>query len=147
MEAARLDADATVARARAYAQIRERLPRETAERLRTLVAGGLRPTFAPMAQGGPRDGEMRREGDVRRPDAPREGDRRPAEGEFRRPAAPREGEGFRRPAEGDRGPRPDGDRGPRVDGDRGPRPDGDRGRNPEGGDRRPELPRRPPADQ
>lgn len=147
MEAARLEADATVARARAYAQVRERLPRETAERLRTLVAGGLRPTFAPMAQGGPRDGDVRREGEVRRPDAPREGDRRPAEGEFRRPTAPREAEGFRRPAEGDRGPRPDGDRGPRVDGDRGPRPDGDRSRNPEGGDRRPELPRRPPADQ
>lgn len=181
MEAAKLEADATIARARAFAQVREKLPKQTIEQLRGMIANmGPRPGQQGPMQGGQ---DVRRpagenfnqpgrgvpEGQPRRPDVQREGDRRPEttdrkpvvggdrrpegrEGEqLRKPA----GEGDRRPeatdrkpaAGGDRGPRPDGDRGPRVDGDRGPRPDGDRGRNPEGGDRRPEPPRRPPADQ
>lgn len=151
MQAAQLEAEATIVRARAFAQVRERLPRETVERLRNMIANqGPRPGFQPPMQGGQRDGEVRREGEFRRDGDVRregeqfrkpvgEGDRRPAEGEFRRPNVPREGDQIRRPVDGDRGSRPDGDRGPR--------PDGDRGRNPEGGDRRPELPRRPPADQ
>lgn len=151
MEVAKLEADATIARARAYARVRDQLPKETTERLRMMVAGaGSRPGFQPQPQGGP---DVRREGgDVRRP----------AEGDFRRPAGPRDGDQVRRPGEGDRAPRPDGDRGPRPDGDRGPRPDGDkgprvdgdRGPKPDGErgrkpveDRRPETPRRPPADQ
>ena len=149
MEAAKLEAEATIARARAFAQVRERLPRETVERLRQMVANaGTRPGFAPP--GVRRDEDNRREGDFRRPEGPREGDqfrrpageegRRPAEGDFRRPAGPRDGDQIRKPGEGDRGPRPNGDRG-------GVRPEGERGRNPEGGDRRPESPRRPPADQ
>lgn len=173
MQAAQLEAESTIARARAFAQVRDKLPKETVERLRQMMANmGPRPGMqGPMqgGQGGNREGgDVRRpggenfnqpgrgvpEGQFRRPDAQREGDRRP-EGDFRRPAGPRDGDQIRKPGEGDRGPRPDGDRGPRVDGDRGPRPDGDRGprpdgdrgRNPEGGDRKPELPRRPPADQ
>lgn len=169
MQAAQLEAEATIVRARAFAQVRDKLPKETVERLRGMIANaGPRPGMqGPMqGQGGQRGGEFRRpdaqrEGDqFRKPVG--EGDRRP-EGDFRRPAGPRDGDQIRKPGEGDRGPRPDGDRGPRVDGDRGPRPDGDRGprpdgdrgvrpegergRNPEGGDRKPELPRRPPADQ
>jgi len=161
MQAAQLEAEATIVRARAFAQVRERLPRETVERLRNMIANqGPRAGFQPPMQGGQRDGDVRREGgdvrrdgdvrregEFRRPDAPRDGDRRPAEGDFRRPAGPRDGDQIRKPGEGDRGPRPDGDRGPRPDGDRGFRPEGERGRNPEGGDRTPELPRRPPADQ
>lgn len=153
MAVAKLEADVTLARARAFARVRDQLPKDTVERLRMMVANfGQRPGFQPP--GGP---DARREGG---------GVRRPAEGEFRRPDAPREGDQFRRPVEGDRGPRPDGDRGPRPDGDRGPRPDGDRGpkvdgdrgprpdgdRGPQPGgdrgrkpleDRRPEAPRRP----
>ena len=149
MAVAKLEADVTLARARAFARVRDQLPKETVERLRMMVANfGQRPGFQP--QGGP---DVRREG----------GDaRRPAEGDFRRPAGPRDGDQVRRPGEGDRGPRPDGDRGPRPDGDRGPRVDGDRGPRPDGDrgpqpggergrkpveDRRPEAPRRPPADQ
>ena len=147
MEAARLEADSTIARARAFAQVREKLPKETVERLRGMIANmGPRPGQPGPMQGGQ---DVRRpvgenvnqpgrgvpDGQPRRPDVQREGDRRP-EATERKPTVG-----------GDRGPRPDGDRGPRVDGDRGPRPDGDRGRNPEGGDRRPEAPRRPPADQ
>jgi|GEM_PF-867521 len=170
MQAAQLEAEATIVRARAFAQVRDKLPKETVERLRGMIANaGPRPGMQGGGQGGNREGgDVRRpagenfnqpgrgapDGQFRRPDAQREGDRRP-EGDFRRPAGPRDGDQIRKPGEGDRGPRPDGDRGPRVDGDRGPRPDGDRGprpdgdrgRNPEGGDRRPELPRRPPADQ
>lgn len=182
MEAAKIEAETTIVRARAFAQVREKLPRETVERLRGMISNqGPRQGFYPPMQGGPREGEVRREGDVRRdtdvrrpagdnfnqpgrgvpegqfrrPDAPREGDqirkpagegdRRAPESDLRRPPAPREGDQIRKPAEGDRGPRPDGDRGPRPDGDRGVRPDGERGRNPEGSDRKPELPRRPPA--
>ncbi|KAF0179035.1 MAG: translation initiation factor IF-2 [Limisphaerales bacterium] len=146
MQAAQLEAEATIVRARAFAQVRDKLPKETVERLRGMIANaGPRPGMqGPMqGQGGQRGGEFRRpdgqrEGEqFRRPAG--EGDRRPAEGDFRRPAGPRDGDQIRKPGEGDRGPRPDGDRGPR--------PDGDRGRNPEGGDRKPELPRRPPADQ
>lgn len=166
MQAAQLEAESTIARARAFAQVRDKLPKETVERLRNMIANaGPRPGMqGPMqgGQGGNREGgDVRRpagdnfnqpgrgapDGQFRRPDAQREGDRRPAEGDFRRPAGPRDGDQIRKPGEGDRGPRPDGDRGPRPDGDRGPRPDGDRGRNSEGGDRKPELPRRPPADQ
>ena len=157
MAVAKLEADVTLARARAFARVRDQLPKETVERLRKMMANfGPRPGFQP--QGG---ADVRREGgDVRRP----------AEGDFRRPDAPRDGVQVRRPGEADRGPRPDGDRGPRPDGDRGPRPDGDRGprvdgdrgprpegdRGPQPGgergrkpveDRRPEAPRRPPADQ
>lgn len=148
MEAAKLEAESTIARARAFAQVREKLPKETVERLRAMIAGmGPRPGFQPPMQGG------RGEGDLRRPTGDQPGRGTP-EGQFRRPEG-REGEQFRKPAgEGDRRPeaterkpRFDGDRGPRLDGDRGPRPDGDRGRNPEGGDKRPELPRRPPTDQ
>ncbi len=158
MEAAKLEAESTIARARAFAQAREKLPKETVERLRNMIANsGPRPGMqGPMqgGQGGQREGgEARRtagdnfnqpgrgapDGQFRRPDAQLEGDRRPAEGDFRKPGGPRDGDQIRKPGEGDRGPRPDGDRGPR--------PDGDRGRNPEGGDRKPELPRRPPADQ
>lgn len=141
MAIAKLEADVTLARARAFARVRGQLPKDTVERLRMMIANfGQRPGFQP--QGGP---EVRREG----------GDaRRPAEGEFRRPDGPRDGDQVRRPGEGDRGPRPDGDRGPRVDGDRGSRPDGERRPQPEGErgrkpveDRRPEAPRRPPGDQ
>lgn len=141
MAVAKLEADVTLARARAFARVRDQLPKETVERLRKMMANfGPRPGFQP--QGG---ADVRREGgDVRRP----------AEGDFRRPDAPRDGVQVRRPGEGDRGPRPEGDRGPRPDGDRGPRPEGDRGPQPGGErgrkpveDRRPEAPRRPPADQ
>ena len=144
MQAAQLEAEATIVRARAFAQVRDRLPKETVERLRNMIANqGPRAGFQPPMQGGQREGDFRRDGDARR------------DGDFRRPAGPRDGDQIRKPGEGDRGPRPDGDRGPRVDGDRGPRPDGDRGPRPdgdrgfrpEGGDRKPELPRRPPADQ
>lgn len=156
MAIAKLEADATLARARAFARVRDRLPKETVERLRMMVANfGQRPGLqSPSAPNARREG-----GDVRRP----------AEADFRRPDGPRDGEQVRRPGEGDRGPRPDGDRGPRPDGDRGPRPDGDRGpkvdgdrgprpdgdRGPQPGgergrkpveDRRPEAPRRPPAE-
>lgn len=155
MEVAKLEADATIARARAFARVRDQLPKETNERLRMMVTGaGFRPGFQPSPQSGP---DVRREGgDVRRPggDNAEQPGRRPAEADFRRPAGPRDGDQVRRPGEGDRGPRPDGDRGPRPDGDRGPRPDGDRGLKPDGErgrkpveDRRPETPRRPPADQ
>lgn len=148
MEAAKLEAEATIARARAFAQVRERLPRETVERLRQMVANpGPRPGFAPP--GFRRDEDPRPEGEFRRPPGQREGDqfrrpageegRRPAEGDFRRPAGPRDGDQIRKPSEGDRGPRPNGDRGSR--------PEGERGRTPEGGERRPESPRRPPAEQ
>ncbi len=129
MEAAKLEADATIARAHAFAQVREKLPKEVTERLRGMIVGmGPRPGMQGPMQGG-QDG--RREG-----------------GDFRRPA----GDNFNQPGRGApdgqfRKPVGEGDRGPRPDGDRGPRPDGDRGRNPDGGDRRPELPRRPPADQ
>ncbi len=162
MEAAKLEAEATITRARAFAQVREKLPKETVERLRGMIAGmGPRPGMqAPMqgGQGGREGGEFRRPGAEAAPDG-----RKPAaEGEFRRPGA-REGDQLRKPVgegdrrpeaterkpvlDGDRGPRPDGDRGPRPDGDRGPRPDGDKVRVPEGVDRKPELPRRPPTDQ
>lgn len=138
MQAAQLEAETTIARARAFAQVRDRLPKETVERLRNMIANsGPRPGFQPPMQGGQREGDVRREGEFRRP----------AEGEFRRPASPRDGDQIRRPGEGDRGPRPDGDRGPRPDGERNSRPEGDRGRNPEGGDRKPESPRRPPTNQ
>ena len=152
MQAAQLEAESTIARARSFSQVREKLPKETVERLRQMMASmGPRPGMQ-GGQGGQREG-----GDVRRP----AGDnfnlpgRGTPDGQFRRPDGRREDDQIRKPGEGDRGPRPDGDRGPRVDGDRGPRPggdrgprpDGDRGRNPEGGDRKPELPRRPPADQ
>ncbi|MEQ2005614.1 MAG: periplasmic heavy metal sensor [Limisphaerales bacterium] len=179
MQAAQLEAESTIARTRAFSQVREKLPKETVERLRSMMANsgprsGMQGPMqgGPGGQGGQREGgDVRRpagdnfnqpgrgtpDGQFRRPDAQREGDqlrkpagegdRRPAEGDFRRPAGPRDGDQIRKPGEGDRGPRPDGDRGPRPDGDRGVRPDGDRGRNPEGGDRKPELPRRPPADQ
>ena len=154
MEAAKLEAEATITRARAFAQVRDRLPKETVERLRAMVAGmGPRPGMQPPNQGGQ---DARREGgDVRRP----EGDNvKPGrDGEVRRPAADnvnkpgrgepdgnvrrlegRDGDQIRKPAgEGDRRPEAT-ERKPRVDGDRGPRPDGDR---------RPEPPRRPPADQ
>lgn len=61
MEAAKLEAEATIARARAFAQVRERLPRETVERLRQMVANaGTRPGFAPP--GVRRDEDNRREG-------------------------------------------------------------------------------------
>lgn len=159
MEAAKLEAYATITRARAFAQVRDKLPKETVERLRAMVAGmGPRPGM----QGGGGRGEA---GEFRRPggDVGADGRKPVPNGELRRPGA-REGDQIRKPAgegdrgprpdgdrgprvDGDRGPRPDGDRGPRPDGDRGPRPDGDRGRNPEGGDRKPELPRRPPTDQ
>ena len=179
MQAAQLEAESTIARARAFAQVREKLPKETVERLRTMMSNmGPRPGMQGPMQGGPggqgglrEGGDARRpagdnfnqpgrgvpEGQIRRPDAQREGDqfrkpagegdRRAPEGEFRRPPAPREGDQIRKPFDGDRGPRPDGDRGPRPDGDRGVRPDGDRGRNPEGGDRKPDAPRRPPAER
>ena len=163
MAAAQLEAESTIARTRAFAQVREKLPKETVERLRGMIAGmglGPRPGMqGPMqgGQSGQRDGgDVRRpagdnfnqpgrgapDGQFRRPDAQREGDqiRKPAgEGDLRRGPGPRDGDQIRKPGDGDRGPRPDGDRGPR--------PDGDRGRNPDGGDRKPELPRRPPADQ
>lgn len=168
MESAKLEAEAAIVRARAFAQVRNRLPKETVERLRGMIASqGPRPGMQgppPGGQMGNREGgDGRRpagdnfnqpgrgvpDGQGRRPDAPRdgdqfrkpagEGDRRAPEGEFRRPAAPREGEQIRKPAESDRGPRPDGDRGVR--------PEGDRGRNPEGGERKPEAPRRPPVEQ
>ena len=166
MEAAKLEAESTIARARAFSQVREKLPKETVERLRTMMSNmGPRPGMqgGQGGQGGGREGgDVRRPaGDnlnqpgrgapdgQRRPDAQREGDqlrkpagegdRRPAEGDLRKPAGPRDGDQIRKPGEGDRGPRPDGDRGVR--------PDGDRDRNPEGGDRKPELPRRPPVDR
>lgn len=164
MEAAKLEAEATITRARAFAQVRDKLPKETVERLRAMVAGmGPRPGMQGPMQGG--QGGRGEGGEFRRPggDAAPDGRKPVGEGEFRRPGV-REGDQLRKPVgegdrgprvdgdrgprpDGDRGPRPDGDRGPRVDGDRGPRPDGDRGRNPEGVDRKPELPRRPPADQ
>lgn len=148
MEAAKLEAEATITRARAFAQVRDKLPKETVERLRAMVAGmGPRPGMQAPVQGGQ---DPRREGgEARRPAgdnfAP-EGRKPALEGDFRRPPTPREEEKVRKPAvEGDR--RPEGnDRKPRVDGDRGPRPDGDRAPRPEG-DRKPEPPRRPPADQ
>ncbi|MBI5802973.1 MAG: hypothetical protein HZA92_19905 [Verrucomicrobia bacterium] len=153
MEAAKLEAESTIARARAFAQVREKLPKETVERLRGMIASmGPRPGGQGPMQGG-QDGR-REGGDVRRPagDNFNQPGRGGPDSQFRRPEGR---EGDRRPeaserkprVDGDRGPRADGDRGPRVDGDRGPRPDGERGRNPEGGDRRPESPRRPPADQ
>lgn len=148
MEAAKLEAEATIVRARAFSQVREKLPKETVERLRQMMANmGPRPGMQGPMQGG--QGGSREGGDVRRPagDNFNQPGRGTPDGQFRRPDGRREGDQIRKPGEGDRGPRPDGDRGPRVDGDRGPRPDGDRGRNPEGGDRKPELPRRPPADQ
>lgn len=147
MEAARLEADATVARVRAFAQVREKLPKETVERLRGMIASmGPRPGMQGPVQGGQGGPDVRREGgDVRRPagDNFNQPGRGAPDGQFRKPV----GEGDRRPEATERKPRVDGDRGPRPDGDRAPRPDGDRGRNPEGGDRKPELPRRPPTDQ
>lgn len=172
MEAAKLEAESTIARARAFAQVREKLPKETVERLRTMMANmGPRPGMQGPMPGGP--GGRQEGSDVRRPagDNFNQPGRGTPDGQFRRPDVQREGDQIRKPVgegdrrpesterkprlEGDRSPRPDGDRGPRVDGDRGPRvdgdqsprPDGDRGRNPEGGDRKPELPRRPPADR
>ena len=156
MEAAKLEADATIARARAFAQVREKLPKQTVEQLRGMIANmGPRPGQQGPMQGGQ---EVRRpsgenfnqpgrggpEGQPRRPDVQREGDRRPETtdrkpvvGGERRPEG-REGDQLRKPAgEGDRRPEAT-DRKPAAGGDRGPRPDGDRGRNPEGGDRRPE---------
>ncbi len=148
MEAAKLEAEATITRARAFAQVREKLPKETVERLRMMMASmGPRPGMQGPMQGG-QDGR-REGGDFRRPagDNFNQPGRGTPDGQFRRPDGQREGDQIRKPGDGDRGPRLDGDRGPRPDGDRGVRPDGDRGRNPEGGDRKPELPRRPPADQ
>ncbi len=156
MEAAKLEAEATITRARAFAQVRDRLPKETVERLRAMVAGmGPRPGMQAPVQGG--QDARRPAGDNFAPDG-----RKPApEGDFRRPPTPREEEKVRKPAvEGDRRPepaerkpageddrRPEAtERKPRVDGDRGPRPDGERAPRPEG-DRKPEPPRRPPADQ
>ncbi|MEN9573495.1 MAG: hypothetical protein RL514_1350 [Verrucomicrobiota bacterium] len=151
MQAAQLEAEATITRARAFAQVREKLPKQTVERLRGMVAGmGPRGGVQPPMQGGPdarrEGGDVRRpagEGDLRRPPTPREEDktRRPAaEGDRRPEPAERKpaGEGDRRPEATDRKPRVEGDRGPRPDGDRAPRPEGDR---------KPEPPRRPPADQ
>ncbi|NBV24030.1 MAG: hypothetical protein EBS05_19190 [Proteobacteria bacterium] len=144
-EAAKAETEVTLARARAFALVREKLPKETVERLRAMIANmGPRPG-GPMP-GGRGEGESRRpggdqpgrggpDGQVKRPEG-RDGDRRPADNVERKPRG-----------EGDRAPQPEGDRKPRLDGDRGPRPDGDRGRNPDGGDKRPELPRRPPTDQ
>ncbi len=128
MEAAKLEADATIARTRAFAQVREKLPKETVERLRGMIANmGPRGGMPPPMQGGQ---DARREGgDARRPaaDNVNKPGRGEPEGTVRRPEAT--------------------ERKPAGEGDRGPRPDGDKGRNPEGGDRKPEAPRRPPADQ
>ena len=133
MEAAKLEADATIARIHAFAQLRDKLPKETVERLRGMIAGmGPRPGMQGPTQGGP---DARREGgDVRRPAGENfnQPGRGAPDGQIRRPEGQREGDQIRKPA---------------GEGDRGPRPDGDRGRNPEGSDRRPEVPRRPPTDQ
>ncbi|MFA6545568.1 MAG: hypothetical protein WCS99_14210 [Limisphaerales bacterium] len=79
MEAAKLEAEATIARVRAFADVREKLPKETVERLRGMIAGmGPRPGMQGQQPGGSRDGNFRRpgaEGD-RRPEQPR---RAPAE--------------------------------------------------------------------
>lgn len=90
MELAKLEADATIARARAFAKVRNQLPKETVERLRMMVANlglGPRPGFQPQPQSGQ---EPRREGgDVRRPAGDNAGQpgRKPVEGP--RPEAPR----------------------------------------------------------
>ena len=124
MEAAKLEADATIARIHAFAQLRDKLPKETVERLRCMIAGmGPRPGMQGPTQGGP---DARREGgDVRRPAGENfnQPGRGAPDGQIRRPEGQREGDQIRKPG------------------------DGDRGRNPEGGDRRPEVPRRPPTDQ
>lgn len=140
MAAAKLEAYATITRARAFAQVRDKLPKETVDRLRGMVAGmGPRPGMqSPMqgGQGGREGGEFRRPAGDNFNQPGRGG----PDGQFRRPDAQREGDQSRKPLV-------NGDRGPRPDGDRGPRPDGDKVRVPEGGDRKPEPPRRPPTDQ